>query len=83
MFRCREQGNPSAPGGGEPPGEPSPGRTERPGGRDRAVFTAGVAAVLSVRWMVGYLGSRGLGVFGWYRIALALVVTALFGTGVL
>ena len=42
-------------------------------------LTAWVAAVLSVKWMVGYLNRHGLGVFAWYRVALALIVTALFG----
>ncbi len=33
-----------------------------------------LAAVLSVRWMVTYLKSHGLSVFGWYRVALAALV---------
>jgi len=33
-----------------------------------------LAAVVSVRWMVTYLKSHGLGVFGWYRVGLAAVV---------
>lgn len=32
-----------------------------------------IAAVLSVKWMVSYLNRHGLAVFGYYRVALALV----------
>ena len=37
---------------------------------------AWLAAVLAVKWMVAYLNRHGLEIFGWYRIALALGVTA-------
>lgn len=33
-----------------------------------------IAAVLSVKWMVSWLKSRGLSIFGWYRVALAGLV---------
>lgn len=37
-----------------------------------------IAAVLSVKWMVSWLKSRGLSIFGWYRVALAGVVYFAF-----
>ncbi len=45
------------------------------------IIFAFVAAVLSVKWMVGYLNRHGLVLFGYYRVLLALVVGALLITG--
>ena len=42
-------------------------------------LVAGVSAAFSVRWLVGYLGRSGLGLFVWYRLALGLLILALFG----
>jgi undecaprenyl-diphosphatase len=36
-----------------------------------------ISAVVSVKWLVAYLNRHGLAVFGYYRIALALLVAAL------
>ncbi|MDX2480708.1 MAG: undecaprenyl-diphosphate phosphatase [Desulfuromusa sp.] len=47
------------------------------------VVFAFIAALLSVKWMVGYLNRHGLAIFGYYRVALALVVGTLLMTGVL
>ncbi|MEM7682803.1 MAG: undecaprenyl-diphosphate phosphatase [Planctomycetota bacterium] len=45
--------------------------------------TAWASAVVSVKWMVGYLKKRGLEVFGYYRIAIAIVVAGLILAGVM
>lgn len=39
-------------------------------------LSAWLFAVLSVRWMVSWLQSHGLALFGWYRVALAMAVGA-------
>ena len=36
---------------------------------------AWLSAVIAVKWMVSYLQSHGLEIFGWYRVVLAIVVT--------
>jgi undecaprenyl-diphosphatase len=43
------------------------------------VAAAAISAALAVKWLVGYLQSHGLSVFGWYRIAVGVVI----GAGVL
>ena len=32
-----------------------------------------ISAVVSVKWMVAYLNRHGLSIFGYYRVAIALV----------
>ena len=44
-----------------------------------AFFTA----VIAVKWMVGYLESHSLRIFGWYRLAIGAVSVVLLATNVL
>ena len=43
---------------------------------------AAISAALAVKWLVSYLQSHGLSIFGWYRIALGLVIGGLVLSGV-
>lgn len=42
-----------------------------------------VSAVIAVKWMVSYLQSHGLQAFGYYRVGVSLVVSALLLSGVI
>jgi undecaprenyl-diphosphatase len=40
-------------------------------------IAAFISAVLAVKWMVAYLNKHGMAVFGYYRIAIAIIVAVL------
>ena len=42
-----------------------------------------ITAVIAVKWMVGYLESHSLRVFGWYRLAMGAISVVLLATNVL
>lgn len=46
-----------------------------------ASFAGAISSILAVRWMLGYVRTHSFVGFGWYRIALALIVLAFFLTG--
>jgi undecaprenyl-diphosphatase len=47
------------------------------------LVAAFVFAVLSIKWMVGYLSRHGMAIFGYYRLAIAVVVGLLLASSVL
>jgi undecaprenyl-diphosphatase len=42
-----------------------------------------VTAIIAVKWMIGYLSSHSLAIFGWYRIAVGVLSVVLLATNVL
>ena len=40
-----------------------------------------LSAIIAVKWMVNYLKKHGLSIFGWYRIAAAIVMLLLILNG--
>ncbi len=45
------------------------------------LVTAFLSAVISVKWMVNYLNRHGLEIFGYYRVAIAVVAALLMMGG--
>lgn len=46
------------------------------------LVAAAISAAIAVKWLVAYLQSHGLAVFGWYRIVIGLVIGGLILSGV-
>jgi undecaprenyl-diphosphatase len=46
-------------------------------------LVAFVTALIAVRWLVAYLRTRPLTIFGWYRIAIAAITVSLLAAGVI
>ncbi len=46
------------------------------------MLAAAISAAIAVKWLVSYLQSHGLELFGWYRVAAASVVAILVLSGV-
>jgi undecaprenyl-diphosphatase len=42
-----------------------------------------ISAALAVKWLVTYLQRHGMEIFGWYRIAVAILAASLVGFGIL
>ena len=47
------------------------------------IVSAAVAAALAVKWLVSYLQSHSLVIFGWYRILLGTLIGGLIATEIL
>jgi undecaprenyl-diphosphatase len=47
------------------------------------LVAAFVTAIVAVKWVVGYLATHDLRIFGWYRLAIAAIGVVLLLTGTL
>jgi undecaprenyl pyrophosphate phosphatase UppP len=59
----------------------APGRLISGCGSAATAVMAWLSAILAVKWMVAWLAERGLGIFGWWRLLGAALVTVLALTG--
>jgi len=46
------------------------------------LLAASASAIIAVKWMVAYLNSHGLAIFGYYRVVLAPFAFGLIAAGV-
>ncbi|MDP6987042.1 MAG: undecaprenyl-diphosphate phosphatase [Phycisphaerales bacterium] len=47
------------------------------------IAVAFIAAAIAIKWLVAYLSSHGLAIFGWYRLALSTVIAIGLYSGAL
>jgi len=45
------------------------------------VIVSWIAAMIAIKWLVGYLNKHGLEVFGYYRVAISLIIVVLLASG--
>ena len=45
------------------------------------IVVAFIAAAIAIKWLIAYLSTHGLALFGWYRIALAAIVIVMINYG--
>ncbi len=45
------------------------------------IVAAAVSAAIAVKWLVSYLQSHGLSIFGWYRIGIGIIIGSLIIAG--
>jgi undecaprenyl-diphosphatase len=45
------------------------------------ISVATISAAIAIKWLVGYLSRHGVAVFGWYRLALCVVLGVLWWIG--
>jgi undecaprenyl-diphosphatase len=45
-------------------------------------FVSGIVSFIAVKWLLGYVQTHTFTLFGWYRIALAVLIGILLVAGI-